>query len=238
MTRFALIHGGQHGGWCWARVQRELAARGFASVAPDLPMANEHYGAREWAHAVVDALGPRHDDVIAVAHSLGGMALPVLAGMVDLQRQVYLGAAVPQPGLRYADYLATQDGRDANLMPITKARPGEDVRGECTWAVARDYFYSDCAEDDARWAWSQLRPRATTVFSEPATIQSWPQIPTTFVIMTEDRCINPAWSRRVAARLGAHVIEVPGGHSPFLSTPGALADTLISLPVRPGPPRR
>jgi hypothetical protein len=231
MTHFLLLHGGQHGGWCWQRLQAELAARGFESTAPDLPMQDERAGAREWAAAAAGSLAADHTgaDVVVVAHSLGGMALPLTAELLGARRQVYLAATVPQPGLRYADYLATEEGRDCVIMPITKAQPGEDTRGECTWPVARDHFYSDCAEPDARWAWEQLRPRATTVFTEPATLEKWPDIPATFLVTARDRCINPEWSRRVAARLGAEVVELPTGHSPFLSAPGLLAEALLGL---------
>ena len=39
--------------------------------------------------------------------------------------------------------------------------------------------------------------------------------------------VNPAWSRRTAAeRLGVTPIELPGGHTPSLARPAALADAL------------
>jgi pimeloyl-ACP methyl ester carboxylesterase len=190
-------------------------------------MADASIGAWSWAQAAADCVDTA--DVIAVAHSLGGMALPLLPQLLPLRRLVLVAATVPQPGLSYADYLQTDEGRDAVLMPITVAQPGEDVRGECTWPVARQYFYSDCDERVARATWERLTPRATTVFTEPPTIDAWPDVPTTFVVPCEDRCVNPDWSRRVAARLGAGVIEIDGGHSPFLSRPIELADLLAGL---------
>jgi hypothetical protein len=51
----------------------------------------------------------------------------------------------------------------------------------------------------------------------------------------EDRCVDPNWSRRVAARLGADVIELEGGHSPFLSRPAQLAEVLSRLDDVSGP---
>jgi hypothetical protein len=39
--------------------------------------------------------------------------------------------------------------------------------------------------------------------------------------------VNPEWSRRIAhERLDAELVELPGGHSPFLSRPAALAEVL------------
>jgi pimeloyl-ACP methyl ester carboxylesterase len=41
--------------------------------------------------------------------------------------------------------------------------------------------------------------------------------------------IQPAWSRRVASdRLGAQVVELPGGHCPHVSRPALLAEALIA----------
>jgi hypothetical protein len=52
------------------------------------------------------------------------------------------------------------------------------------------------------------------------------------VIGTHDRVINPAWSQRVTpAVLGVSPAELTCGHSPFLSMPGVLADTLCSTAV-------
>jgi len=57
-----------------------------------------------------------------------------------------------------------------------------------------------------------------------------PSIASTSVICTDDRIVSNDWSRRTARdRLGADVIEFPGGHSPYLSRPSDLADVLHAL---------
>nr|WP_234712878.1 alpha/beta hydrolase [Mycolicibacterium komanii] len=61
------------------------------------------------------------------------------------------------------------------------------------------------------WCWSRIR---------------WP------VICTDDRVVNPDWSRRMAHDLDADVIEIGGGHSPFLSRPQALAEVLLEIARR------
>jgi hypothetical protein len=128
-------------------------------------MAETSIGAWSWAQAAADRVDTA--DVIAVAHSLGGMARPSPRQLLPLRRLVLAAATVPQPGLSYADYLQTDAGRGAVVMPITFAQRGEDVRGECTWPVARHYFYLDCDERVARATWERLTPRAATVFTEP-----------------------------------------------------------------------
>ena len=42
--------------------------------------------------------------------------------------------------------------------------------------------------------------------------------------------MDPGWSRRSArTRLGVEPIELPGSHSPMLSRPELLAETLVGL---------
>jgi pimeloyl-ACP methyl ester carboxylesterase len=48
------------------------------------------------------------------------------------------------------------------------------------------------------------------------------------IVCAEDRVVDPAWSRRVARdRLGVEPTELPGGHSPFLTRPAAVAAVLM-----------
>ncbi len=235
MATFALIHGGAHGGWCWEEVVPELEARGHTAVAPDLPIEDESAGALAWAETVVAALPPGADDLVVVGHSLGGMVVPVVATLVPVRHLVFLGAMVPMPGMTYAEYLATQDAISFSSEAGGEAWDPEEPRPEpaaaggavISWSAARAGFYQDLPEEVARRAWERLRPQAMTVFSEPCPIDTWPEVPATYVLMTEDRAVNQAWSRRVATeRLGAAVIELPGGHSPFYSRPAELAETL------------
>jgi Alpha/beta hydrolase family len=93
--------------------------------------------------------------------------------------------------------------------------------------VARHTFFADCDERDARAAFARLRPQSTAPYDVPCPIDALPAAPRTYVLCTEDRIVNPDWSRRVATgRLDAELVELPGSHSPFLSRPAALADVL------------
>jgi pimeloyl-ACP methyl ester carboxylesterase len=51
-----------------------------------------------------------------------------------------------------------------------------------------------------------------------------------YVRCLDDRVVDPDWQVRAAQeRLDVHTIDLPGGHSPFLSRPAALADVLTTL---------
>ena len=100
----------------------------------------------------------------------------------------------------------------------------------CALPISRDGFYQDCDEATARRAFERLRPQSMTVFTEPCPIETWPDVPSTYILMTDDRAVGQDWSRRVARdRLHADLVELGGGHSPFLSRPAELADVLVNL---------
>jgi pimeloyl-ACP methyl ester carboxylesterase len=238
MTTFALVHGGAHGGWCWEMLQPELSARGHKSIAPDLPIEDEAAGAEDWARVVVnainDAVGPDDDDVVVVAHSMGGLAAPMVGLQRPVKRIVLLGALVPMPGMSYLDYLATQE--DA-LAPSSDASEDlaagelpDDAGMEITLEMAKHLFYNDLDDDVAQRAWERLRPQAMTTFVEQCPFDQWPDVPLTYILMTGDNAVGQDWSRRVAReRLGADLIELEGSHSPFYSRPAELADVLVNL---------
>ena len=78
MATFALIHGGGDVGWYWHLVEPVLRQRGHDVVAPDLPCDDDAATLRDYADAVVDAIGDRRD-VIVVAQSYGGFTAPIVA---------------------------------------------------------------------------------------------------------------------------------------------------------------
>jgi len=189
-------------------------------------------GAREWARHAASCVPSNVGDLVVVAHSKSGLALPLIPEFRAVRRLVGLSALLPQPGVSFGAYSATSDGADALLFRRASSGPTEEVRGEgTTWEVFRTYYVHDCPEVEARWAWEQLRPSPLTAILEASTIASWPAVPTTSIVMQDDRIVNPSWSRRVANRMGAELVELPGGHSPFFANPELLARTLASLPA-------
>jgi alpha/beta hydrolase family protein len=86
MTRFVLLHGGWHGGWCFHWLAQELEARGHEVAAPDLPCEEVGLTPVDYAREV----GPQ-PDAIVVGHSLAGFAIPY----IDARARVYLAALPP-----------------------------------------------------------------------------------------------------------------------------------------------
>jgi pimeloyl-ACP methyl ester carboxylesterase len=235
MAFFALMHGGAHGGWCWEEVVPRLEALGHHATAPDLPFGPDD-GVASWADVVVDAVGGA-EDVIVVGHSLGGLGVPVVADRVGARHMVFLGAMVPVPGRPYVDVLAEEPGAllmgelvDLLTGDAPVAPEMTDDGTSVSWAFARHHFYQDLDEALARRAFERLRPQGFTMFTEPCPLAAWPDIPATYILMTEDQSVGPDWSRMVATgRLGATLIELPGGHSPFYGYPDELVTELDAI---------
>ncbi|HMZ13544.1 MAG TPA: alpha/beta fold hydrolase, partial [Mycobacterium sp.] len=77
---------------------------------------------------------------------------------------------------------------------------------------------------------ARLRVQAYEPMVQRCPFDRLPAVPATYILCADDRMIDPAWSRLAAAgRLGAELIELPGGHSPFYSRPSALAEVLHRL---------
>ena len=227
-TTFALVHGGWHGAWCFERLAPELEARGHRVVAVDLPCDDATATFVTYADVVVDALEAEADEVVLVGHSLGGYTIPLVAARRPVRRLVYLCSLIPIPGRSFVEQLASEPDM---LLPEYQAGLSEpDAEGRRRWvdeAIARQVFYADCDEGDAHAAFERLRPQSHRPYVEPWPLDAFPSTPRTYIVCREDRIANPDWGRRVAhERLGGELVELPGGHSPFLSRPAELAGVL------------
>lgn len=196
-------------------------------VTVDLPSEDPAATFDDYADVAVAALGGA-DDVVAVGHSLGGLTIPLIAQRRPIAQLVYLAALVPEPGHSFAD----QQRRDGMLNAAYL--DGLAIQDEATtWSdvdLVRELLYTDCDEDAFQAALQRLRPQARRPMRESCALDGLPAVPSTYIVCTDDRMVDPAWSRRVAEqRLGVVAMEFPGGHSPFWSRPVELAGVLAGL---------
>jgi len=231
VTTFVLVHGAWHGAWCWDLLRPELVQRGHDVVTMDLPCDDPDATLETYADVVCAAMDRRGDsDAVIVGHSLAGLTVPLVSARRPLRRLVYLCALIPEPGLTFVE----QNRGGVIVAPAALAGLGDvDERGCKSWldpGLTRRAFLDDCSDLVAEWAISRLRPQAFGRYTERCALGELPSIASTSVICTDDRIVSNDWSRRTARdRLGADVIEFPGGHSPYLSRPSDLADVLHAL---------
>lgn len=250
--RFLFVHGGFHAAWCWERVIDELEAMGHEGVAVDLPghgaVADQESTLTNRRDAIVALMQP--GDVL-VGHSGGGFDATLAAdARPDLVRHVvYLAAALPREGRTYPEAMAMRDDGD-ELGEGFDGDVGEmlgylhfDDSGAMTFADfdgAWKYFYHDCDEATARWAFDRLGPErfGDTTVTPVSVPDFWAaDLPRSFIVCEQDRSM-PRWlADTVARRLGVEQLSIDASHSPFLSRPRELAELLVhattTAPVAP-----
>lgn len=227
MAHFLLLHGACHGGWCWDGVAQILRAAGHRTTAPDLPCSDLSAGLEATADAAVASLLDDHDDVVVVAHSLAALIAPLVVNRVQARRMVILAGIVGAPRASLESLAAEDADRDG---PLGEADLEYDAEGRFRFspAGARRVLYHDCPAEVAASAIARLRFQRS-MWTDVAPFDTWPDVETVSIICAADRVVNPAWSNRVARqRLGVEPLELPGGHSPFLSRPRPLAELLLA----------
>ena len=174
----------------------------------------------------MEELADSGQEVVLVGHSLGGITIPLVAAARPVRCLVFLAALMPEPGRCLDDQLREEPGM---VLPALGEALERDAQS--TWlrdtASAIRLFYHDCSPDLGRAAAVRLRPQARAPFRERCPLSRWPDTETVCIACREDRVVGPTWARQAAKRRhGAPLVELPGGHSPFLSRPEDLAHVL------------
>lgn len=184
-----------------------MRAKGHEVVAPDLPTEDESKDLNDWASTVIDALAST-EDVVVVGHSFGGFTAPLVAERVNARALVFLTAMLPKPGESPGDWWAGAGYADSGL---------EDV------------FWHDVPPHLAEESQRRERGMAEAPMGKPWPLAALPDVPTHFILCTEDRFFTPSFMRPlVAERLGVEPVELAAGHCAQLSRPTELADLLAT----------
>lgn len=226
-----LVHGAWGGSWCWERVVPRLEQRGVRSVTVDLPSVGADPAeppdlsadAAEVSRTLDAAAGP----FVVCGHSYGGMVVTrAAAGRSDVVHLVYLCAFMPDTG----ESLFTLTGGPAPWITLL-----DDGRTLPDLERAETAGYADCDAETRAAAIRRLRPQVTAPFVEEVPAAAWREIPSTYVICTEDQSLSVELQRNVFAPRAGEVVELASSHSPFFSQPERIADLLAQRAgVAPG----
>jgi len=212
MAIYVLVHGAGDVGWYWHLVERELRARGHATVAPDLPIEDDGATLDDNAQVVFDAIEamPDRRELVVVGQSYGGYVAPIVAERAGADRLILVAGMIPKPG-ETADEMWEATGW---RMP----------RGDVV-----DLFYDDVDPELAAEAMSKERRQSESTGREPWPLAAWPDLPTHFILCRNDRFFPAEWLRPVAReRLGIEPDEIDSGHTPALSHPTELVELMES----------
>jgi pimeloyl-ACP methyl ester carboxylesterase len=204
MATFALIHGGGGSAWDWHLVVPELRERGHDPVAMDLPCEDESAGWSDYVDTVVEAIGDRPRPLVVVGHSLGGFTAPLIAERVPVDLLVFVAGMVLAPGELFEDWW-TNTGYEASGLD--------------------DVFFHDVPPELQAEATKHERDENSRALNEPWPLETWPNVPTRYLLCRDDRMFTADWARRHAReRLGIEADEMDGGHYISISRPRELAE--------------
>jgi pimeloyl-ACP methyl ester carboxylesterase len=233
MAAFLLVHGSWHGAWCWNRLTPLLAAQGHRPTTIDLPAHGaDPMPARKatldgYARAIEAVAEQCSEPPILVAHSMGGMPATLAAARSPrlFSALIYIAAFVPI--------------RNDSLFTLFRADRRSLLRGAMrsglfAVTVARNdvgaIFFGECHEADVRWASGQLRPDPIRPTLARLRIEPNTELPRYYIECTKDQAVSIDAQRAMCGRAGIdHVISMETDHSPFISTPTALAAHLGRL---------
>ncbi len=214
MATVVCIHGAGGRASDWGLVRAELEPMGHRTLAGDLPCEDETAGLEAYVQAVldvIDAAGGPPDDLVLVAQSLGGFTAPLVAARVPTRLLVLVTAMIPRPGETGGDWWGN-----------VRLREALDELGVSD-AMADEQFLHDVPAEVLA-ACDPPRDQTGCVMEEPWPLHAWPDVPTRFLLCTDDRFFPPEWMRAVVReRLGIEPDEIPGGHCSYLSQPAAMA---------------
>jgi pimeloyl-ACP methyl ester carboxylesterase len=230
-----LLHGGNHGSWCWSPLVAELerAPRRFSRILRlDTPGAGSKRDRQSDALTIADIARELNEELRAAdvrratfaGHSLAGVLMPVMAAedpglFHDL---IFLQTSAPREGQNVLEQMYEQTGFEPASREAA-AQPG-----------FRQLFGMDLNAEQLRWLRTEIRhdhtPRALA--EEPVSRRGYdPQrFRTAYVLAKRDPVLPPASQRLFAERLGCQrIIEIDTPHLPFISHPKLTAETLLSL---------
>jgi pimeloyl-ACP methyl ester carboxylesterase len=221
----ALVHGCTQGPSGWDRVRQSLSAAGVHNVAVDMdPQQFDGANGHECASHIAKVLED-HERVILVGTSCTGLIIPVVSMLRPIEHLVFVCAGLPDIGRSATDQIFD----DGLLHEDWLHYSGEPDSAE----VATTFMFNDCDETTLPWALSTVRLwRPQPAYDEVTPLASWPEIPSTYLLGTEDRIINQEWARAaVSTRLGRPPVELRTGHCPQNSKPELVAHILKQTTV-------
>jgi pimeloyl-ACP methyl ester carboxylesterase len=170
------------------------------------------------AAAVSEAVATAGEPVILCGHSYGGTVITEAgAGKPNVRQLIYITSVLPDLGQSLADAVGAG--------PAPWVHPQSDGTAILRSEQLQELFFQDCDEDTFAEALIRATPQSLAAFGQPVRRVGWREVPSTFVVCTEDRAIPVARQRAHAAK-ATWSIDMVCGHHPFLSQPEALAQII------------
>jgi pimeloyl-ACP methyl ester carboxylesterase len=223
LPTIVLVHGAFADSSGWQAVASRLTAAGYPVLAFSNPLRGPTADA-EYLRQFIDTIeGP----IVLVGHSYGGAVITNAAtGDPDVQSLVYVAAYAPDEGESVAAANTLGGGHtDVTdhlvVRPFPGAAPGDaDAFIDPAWF--RRLFCQDLPRATAQFMAASQRPGALAALVTPSGPPAWEDIPSWYLVASQDRIIPPEAERAMAERAGATTVEIDSSHVAMMSHPAAV----------------
>jgi pimeloyl-ACP methyl ester carboxylesterase len=236
MTTFVLVHGGGHGGWCWKWTAAALRRDGHEVHTPTLTGFGEraHLApcATSFQTFVDDVVNVARfedlDDIVLVGHSMGGTIVPRVAEQIPdrIRRVVWLTAVVCADGESLLQTIPPSRW-------MSKAvRVGEDGTAHTDSELILDAVIHDGTPYQRELVRTRHLAYPPHALVEPGRLSAFLalELPTAYVLATDDRAIEPEVQERMADRLPqSRRSSVSAGHDCMIVRPAEVARALTEV---------
>jgi hypothetical protein len=217
VRNIVLVHGAWADGSGWKGVYDLLVRDGYNVSIVQEPETSF----QDDVAAVKRVLAMQDGPTILVAHSYGGSVITEAGNDPSVVGLVYVAAHMPDVGeteamngKRFPSDLSKSDAIKKTPDDFEYLDPGQ----------YHEYFCADLPAGQADFMAHSQVVTNETCFNTPITQAAWRSKPSSMVVPTKDRIINPDLERWYAARAGSKMVEVPGAsHCVYISHPEQVA---------------
>ncbi len=236
LPALVLVHGGGLAADSWELTVEEIhrLAPELTVIALDMPGRRTKPGdLREMTVAdYVDSLvgdieSAGLEDIVIVAHSMGGMPLPGVAaklGAARVREMIFAAAFLPPEGASIVDDSPWQ------IAMIARRRAKKNVPTPTPKLYARFVFMNGVPSHRRRFMTGKLYAESLRILTENVSRRGMPDdIPRTWILTKRDRALAPKLQRKYVESLGGvqTLIEVDTCHMVMVSEPERLAEILV-----------
>src|SRR6266852_5397104 len=204
-----LVHGAFADGSGWDAVAKILEKDGY-TVSVAQPPETSYADDQKYTKAAIDAMG---GPVVLVGHSYGGSIISEAGNDPNVAALVYIAAFALDEGESCASI--------ETAVPQASKAFKPDSNGN--WWIEQDHFAADFAADippaESHYMAISQVPISTDSFTHKVTSPAWKNKPTSYMVASGDRSINPQQERMMAKRAKAKTVEVNASHVAYMSHP-------------------
>jgi pimeloyl-ACP methyl ester carboxylesterase len=157
---------------------------------------------------------------ILVGHSYGGSVITAAGTDDRVAGLVYIAALAPD-----ADETSQSQ---LEKFPLTDVFAHLAVADGRVWLLPDgvECFAGDLSKEEQRLVWATHFAPAADLFTQKVDGVAWKSKPSSYIVATKDRTVQPELERFLAKRMGATTYEVASSHVAMLSNPDFVIDVI------------